>query len=78
MGEGPLYYTCDIGDVTVGQDPLLMIWRLYRYGMVQYLLYRGCTGRSWAWSFDIVVVTVGQDPVLVIWGCTCYGRVQYL
>ena len=29
--------TCDIGDVTVGQGPLLMIWGLNRYGMVQYL-----------------------------------------
>ena len=38
------------------------------------------TGRSWAWSFDIVVVTVGQDPVLVIWGMYMYlyDRVQYL
>ena len=30
------------------------------------------TGKSWAWSFDIVVVTVGQDPVLVIWRMYMY------
>ena len=38
--------------------------------MVHYLLYRGCTGKLWCWSFDTGVVTVGQGPVLGIWGCT--------
>ena len=58
--------TCDIGEVTLGQSPVYMIY------------YMGCTGTAGSWSFDIGVVTVGQGPVLVIWGCTFYGRVQYL